>query len=441
VKDTTNTMGPKLRRRTATAGLAALALAGCTDGSGGGNDASDGGGKGSGSDGKDDAQPSAEEVAAQKVETAKRQLAQHDPDAAEKTLKDQEGDDVDDLRTKIDKTRDELVEWPDNLQISHLFFHSLIADTDRAFDGDEDAQGYDDYMCTVDEFTKILKDVYDDGYVLVSPHDICRKHEDGTMRSRKIHLPKDRKPMVLSQDDVCYYEYMEGDGFADDLHVSDDGKIVNSYTDGDGKTTEGSYDIVPLVDDFLDEHPDFSYHGHKGIVALTGYNGILGYRSSEREYGDDPKKLKKAQDKAKKTAKALKEDGWEIASHSWGHIDVGKSPVEKIRTDFDRWDNEVKPLTGETDMLILPFGADMSGVPPYDTNDPKYRTTRDHGFDYIFLVDGTAEYWAQMQDGYLRQARMNVDGIRLRGNASGEEKSLEPFFDSSSVIDHSRPGL
>jgi hypothetical protein len=66
---------------------------------------------------------------------------------------------------------------------------------------------------------------------------------------------------------------------------------------------------------------------------------------------------------------------------------------------------------------------------------------RDHGFDFIFLVDGTAEYWAQMQDGYLRQARMNVDGIRLRANAAGQETSLDPFFDSSSVIDHSRPGL
>jgi hypothetical protein len=430
--------GPVPRRTVTTAALAALGLAGCTQG-GAGKDTTNGSGAKGSDPGKK--KPSAEEIAAQKVETAKRQLAQHDPDAAEKTLKGQKGQDVDDLRAKISTTRDTLVEWPNDLQVSHLFFHTLIADTARAFDGDDDAQGYDDYMCTIDEFTKILKDVYDDGYVLVSPHDICRKDEDGTMNARTILLPEDRKPMVLSQDDVCYYEYMQGDGFADDLHVSDDGKVVNSYTDADGRTTEGSYDIVPLVDDFLEDHPDFSYHGHKGIVALTGYNGILGYRSSEREYGDDPKKLRTAQERAKKTARALKDDGWEIASHSWGHIDVGKSPVEKIRTDFDRWDREVKPLTGETDMLILPFGSDMSGVPPYDTNDPKYQTVREHGFDYVFLVDGTAEYWAQMQDGYLRQARMNVDGIRLRGNVSGEERSLEPFFDSASVIDHSRPGL
>ena len=25
----------------------------------------------------------------------------------------------------------------------------------------------------------------------------------------------------------------------------------------------------------------FSYHGHKGIIALTGYEGVLGYRTDE----------------------------------------------------------------------------------------------------------------------------------------------------------------
>ena len=39
--------------------------------------------------------------------------------------------------------------------------------------------------------------------------------------------------------------------------------------------------MVPLIDRFVEEHPDFSYRGAKGIVALTGYNGILGYRTDQ----------------------------------------------------------------------------------------------------------------------------------------------------------------
>ena len=86
-------------------------------------------------------------------------------------------------------------------------------------------------------------------------------------------------PFVLSQDDVCYYHYMDGDGFASKLVVDDEGKVRNEYVEDDGSISIGDYDMVPLIDRFVEKHPDFSYRGAKGIVALTGYNGILGYRT------------------------------------------------------------------------------------------------------------------------------------------------------------------
>ena len=63
------------------------------------------------------------------------------------------------------------------------------------------------------------------------------------------------------------------------LVIDEEGKIRNEYVQDDGSTVVGDYDVVPLIDRFVEEHPDFAYHGHKGIVALTGYNGILGYRT------------------------------------------------------------------------------------------------------------------------------------------------------------------
>ena len=39
-------------------------------------------------------------------------------------------------------------------------------------------------------------------------------------------------------------------------------------------------EVVPLVDRFVENHPDFSIDGAKGIIALTGVEGILGYRTS-----------------------------------------------------------------------------------------------------------------------------------------------------------------
>lgn len=75
--------------------------------------------------------------------------------------------------------------------------------------------------------------------------------------------------------------YMDGDGFATKLVVDDEGKVRNEYVEDDGSISVGDYDMVPLIDRFVEKHPDFSYRGAKGIVALTGYNGILGYRTDQ----------------------------------------------------------------------------------------------------------------------------------------------------------------
>lgn len=85
----------------------------------------------------------------------------------------------------------------------------------------------------------------------------------------------------MSQDDVNYYEYMEGSGCARKILLDDRGKPVCEYMDQDGTVWIGEYDLVPILDRFVEEHPDFSYRGAKAILALTGYNGVLGYRTDE----------------------------------------------------------------------------------------------------------------------------------------------------------------
>ena len=167
------------------------------------------------------------------------------------------------------------VRYADPTTIPHIFFHTLIADTARAFDGDPEQGGYNQFMATIKEFNAVLQSLYERGFVLVDIHDVAgpQQQADGSTKyvAGDIYLPAGKKPIVLSQDDVCYYEYMTdsdsdgkpdkgGDGFASRLLVKD-GKLTCEYVDADGQTLYGSYDLVPLLDDFLDQHPDFSYRG------------------------------------------------------------------------------------------------------------------------------------------------------------------------------------
>lgn len=387
---------------------------------------------------------SAEEQAAQEeaarveaaMEDARFQVASYDYDEVATTLEGIDTPEAQELRDEATAAQAETVVWEDNGTISHVFVHSLIVDTDRAFDGDYQAQGYDDYMVTLTEFERILEQLHANDFVLVSPDDIAEVSEDGLMEYKEIHLPEGKKPLVLSQDDVNYYEYMEGDGFAKNLMIDEDGSVLNTYIDADGKEHIGAYDVPPVVDQFVDEHPDFSYRGAKGILAVTGYNGVLGYRTSESEYGADDPDIEAKRDEATAVADALKEDGWVFASHSWGHLSMTTSGMDRMQRDTNLWATEVQPIVGETHHLIYPFGADISGVPYY--SGPKYDLLQDAGFSFFYGVDTSTPHWMQKHEGYLRQARINLDGLTFNRDLAGRD-FLTPFFDLESVMDPARP--
>jgi len=332
--------------------------------------------------------------------------------------------------------------------VSHLFFHSLIVNPTVAFKDRESGAGYADYMVTVGEFRRMLSQVYRKGFVLVSPHQLGRVDAKGVMHPTPLRVPKGKKPLVLSIDDVSYYEYMKGDGFASKLVRAKDGAVKNEYTDPvTGKTSVGDFDVMPIVDDFVKRHPDFAPYGYKGVIALTGYNGVLGYRSSPSVYGphgseteEDPQRENRHLEadiaEATRVANAMKTNGWEFASHSWGHINFTTSSLQRISTDTARWKKDVQPIIGPTDLLIYPFGADISGVPKY--SGAKYDYLKKQGFDFYSNVDGSTPAWGQWGKGYLREARFNVDGISMKRALDGHPE-LGTFFDVKSVLDPARP--
>lgn len=337
--------------------------------------------------------------------------------------------------------------WPLE-QVTHVFYHILIKDTSKAFDGDYKEADYNQVMTTIDEFNKITQTMYDKGYVMVSIKDMAKADENGNITAGEILLPPGKTPFVLSQDDVCYYHYMDGDGFATKLVIDDNGDIKCEYKKADGTVVTGDYDVVPILDSFIKEHPDFSYHGRKGILAMTGYDGVLGYRTdgaykSKKNLQDDQKAFLKANPDfdynkevkaAKKVAKAMKKDGWEFASHTWGHRNATSSTAAELKTDNKKWEKYVAPILGKTDMIIFAFGADIGDWEGYTSDNAKYEYYKSRGYRYFCNVD-SSQYFVQITSEYFRQGRRNLDGYRMYYNPD----MLSDLFDVSEVWDDSRP--
>ena len=384
------------------------------------------------------------------MQKASLMAAQYDYDGAIELLKEQpdyeSSQEMQDAVSGYENTRATCAEYPLD-QITHIFFHTLIKDTSKAFDGGPKSGEYDQYMTTISEFEKIIQIMYDKGYVLVSPHDMATVNEDGTISEGKILLPPGKIPFVLSQDDVSYYHYMEGDGFADKLVLDENGKVKAQYTEDDGSISVGDYDLVPILDSFVEEHPDFSYHGRKGILAMTGYDGVLGYRTditykTHEELQDDQKQFlaehpdfdydQDVKD-ATAVADALKAEGWEFASHTWGHKNATESSAQELEADNEKWENYVAPILGKTDMIFFAFGADIGDWEGYSMDNDKFAYYKSRGYNYFCNVD-SSQYWVQITDEYFRQGRRNLDGYRMYYNP----EMLSDLFDVSDVWDSSR---
>ena len=360
--------------------------------------------------------------------------------------------------------------------ITHIFFHSLIVDTSLAldrekavskWDGGNKMEAYNSEMTTVTEFCRILDEMYRRGYVLVGLHDIAGfvDNADGTrtMQYKQIYLPAGKTPFVLSVDDTSYYMYMEGHGFASKLVVDANGKVVNEYVHPDGTVSYGAYDVLPILEDFITAHPDFCYRGARGTMALTGYEGILGYRTSDYWFNWNCDYIKPTsvdfrnnfyynnenieQDKqtARQVAEAIKAMGWTFASHTWGHRHILDDSYEQTAWDTEMWHKEVEPLTGPTDIIIFAFGQDLDSWRGYAADNQKYQLLKSYGFDYFCNVD-SSQYWIQIgaNKDYFRMGRRNLDGYRLweaissYAGIEGGVDRVSDLVDPRAIFDWSR---
>lgn len=346
-------------------------------------------------------------------------------------------------------------------EITHVFYHTLVVDPEKCFanqETDPQAVGNNQWMTTIDEFNKITQTMYDNGYVLVDLHDIAEEtvDENGVSHFKKgtIMLPPGKKAFVLSLDDLSYYHSYDGYGYASKMVLDENGKPKCEYVQEDGTTVVGDYDAVPLLDKFIEEHPDAAYKGARGTIALTGYNGVLGYRTDisyqtvPEDINKDKKKwleehpdfdLEVERSQAREVAEAMKAEGWRFASHTWGHLKVGEISFERLEADTIKWKENVEPVVGATDTIIFAHGQDLAGWPEgYAAGNQKFEYLKAQGFNYFCNVD-SMQYGVQIRDNYVRQSRRNLDGFRIYFNSIGQENTLSDLFNAAEIIDSKRP--
>lgn len=331
--------------------------------------------------------------------------------------------------------------------IPNLSFHCLIADPARAFTDKDWGQAYNTNYVTIDEFSKILDQLYANGYVLVDFDSFIVETvgEDGkvTYSTQPIYLPEGKKPFMLTETLVNYELFTVdsdgdleadkgGDGFASKLIIDANGKIVNEYVDAQGNTLYGAYDLVPILEEFIASHPDFCYRGARAILAVTGEDGIFGYRTMLSVKEKKGEEYYNAQvDGAKKIAQALRDAGYTIACYTYANVSYGQLSATKIQTDLDNWKKEVKPILGDVPVLVYAKASDISADGNYEGGN-KYNVLKDNGFRY-FISSATVPY-ADVTVNYVRQSRIMVTGQQM----IVKPETFSKYFNAKEVLNDQR---
>ncbi len=315
--------------------------------------------------------------------------------------------------------------------VEHIFFHPLIAYPERAFPKSGRYTGQDLFMVTIPEFNEVIRQLYEQNYILIDINSLYEAQFDEQggvigITPRELMLPEGKKPVIISIDDINYYEYMIKDGQVFKLILNEENEVVTYSVDMEGKEViSKENEIVPILDTFVEEHPDFSMNNAKGTLAVTGYEGVLGYRIN-----DWPKLVDNYEEElagVKKVIARLKETGWNFASHSQGHRHTAAIAYDLLKEDTDRWEQIVRPVVGDTSVYIYPFGERV------EIDDPKFAYLQKNGFAFFCGV-GIKPYM-KWYDTSALQMRRNIDGISLNG------KGLSDMFDVSKILDPTRPPL
>lgn len=324
--------------------------------------------------------------------------------------------------------------------VEHLFFHPVVAYPELAFDGDYMANGIDDWMVTAEEYLKILQSVYANGYILVDIADCWSEvpTDSGEVRMVKntLYLPEGKKPLILSFDDVNYYEYMLENGFTHKLILGEDGKVWSWGLDPQGNAVVSrDLDAITILDQFVEEHPDFSPFGAKGCLSLTGYAGILGYRTNtDRDDASAAFEANRQKEIAavKPIVAELKRTGWTFGSHTWAHIRLDSKSIDGVKSDMIKWMDEVGSLVGETNVLFYPYGGRLDGDDVKQTG-PAFQWMQQQGFR-IFCSVGI-DSWSKCKGDISAVIcdRLHPDGTTLRSSKS-RERYLR-FYDAKDIID------
>ena len=275
-------------------------------------------------------------------------------------------------------------------EIEYIFFHPLILDSQNGFDirKNNNRKLYNLFI-TTDEFKKCLEKLYENDYMLVDIFDVYKEvYKEGKFKIQRqdLKIPKGKKPFILFVDDLSYNGYMLNSTSSKLVLDESDFKIKSLNVEDGKEVLSDDKEIIPILNKFIEEHEDFSLNNAKGVISLTGSEGVFGYNTGKYARRNEKnvetlRRLSKDIFDAKKVADKLKEDGWKFACHTYDHINFKNVTMYYIKNVIGNWFKYVSNIVGTTNIIVYPYDNSIN------EGDERFKYLNSNGFNIFCSSD------------------------------------------------------
>lgn len=304
--------------------------------------------------------------------------------------------------------------------IEHLTFETLISFPEKALsDKNKNATLYEDTKITPTEFTKILQELYSNNYILISLKELCFI-ENNTLYSKTLFLPKNKKPILLSFNNITYKTSYLNSGEIDKIIIDNNNQFATySTTQNIQNRIAHDNEFIPILEQFISNNPNFSHNNARGIIFFTIENGILGYNIDSKNASSkhDIKRVTEI-------VRCLKNKGWEFGSNNYNTTpDISLNQIEFIN-NITKWKKSISPIITDT-----PYYSSLT-EDNITLDTEKLKVLIDNKFKFFFFDNNTP--FLSIKSDHLQMSRKKVNGFNLRNNSD----IFTNLFDTKKVYDN-----
>ncbi len=307
-----------------------------------------------------------------------------------------------------------------NGTIEHLNFNTLISYPDKILNQEnQNSSIYDETKITPSEFKKILQELYSNNFILISLSELYFI-DNNIIYPKKLLLPKNKKPLVLSFNNVTYKSSYQNTGEIDKIIIDNEDRLA-TYSTKQSIQNRIAHDneFLPILESFIQDNPSFSFNNARGIIFFTINNGILGYKINNKNSSSkhDIKRVSEI-------VRRLKNLGWEFGSNNYDNSsDFALNEIEFIN-NICLWKKHISPIINSTPHYSSFNGENIT------IDETKLKVLLDNNF-YSFFYDSNTPNLT-IKNNYLLMSKKRVDGNSLRNNP----EIFTDLFDCKKVYDN-----